>query len=179
MLKFNFNKDKAVNSILYITHRMGQCDILKVFKILYFADRMHLVRFGWPILGDTYIAMKDGPVPSRVYDIIKIVRGDSIYIDDSLFNFFEVLPDKYTIISKINANVDYFSESELECLDLSIEENHRLSYSQLSKKSHDIAWERAERNTDIKIEDMAQAGGANKEVIEYIKLIAENEECRL
>ncbi len=36
--------------------------------------------FGRLITGDHYNAMKDGPVASNTYDIIKIARGDGRYI---------------------------------------------------------------------------------------------------
>ena len=77
-----FNKEKATQSILYVANKLERRDLHKIFKILYFAERKHLQDWGMPILGDTYIAMDAKPVPSRVYDILKIVRGDS-YMSDT------------------------------------------------------------------------------------------------
>ena len=50
-----------------------------------------MAEWGRPIIGDTYIAMDAGPVPSRIYDMLKIVRGDS-YIPDTegLGQFFTI-----------------------------------------------------------------------------------------
>jgi len=89
MLKFKYDEHKAISSLLYIAgHLIGlndrkvKPDLHKVFKILYFADQKHLARYGRVIVGDFYIAMDHGPVPSNMYDMVKTVRGDSIYPDD-------------------------------------------------------------------------------------------------
>lgn len=72
-----FNFEKSMQVILYISNRLKRTDFHKIFKILYFADQAHLSEYGRPISGDVYIAMKDGPVPTKIYDIFKAVRGDS------------------------------------------------------------------------------------------------------
>ena len=68
-----FNFEKTINSALYIAERIKIKDFHRVFKILYFADREHLSKYGRPITGDTYIKMSDGPVPTKLYDIFKRV----------------------------------------------------------------------------------------------------------
>jgi uncharacterized phage-associated protein len=40
-------------------------------KVMFFADRSHLRQYGRPVTGDLYIAMANGPVPSRIYDMVK------------------------------------------------------------------------------------------------------------
>ena len=37
---------------------------LKAAKLLFFADKLHLNRYGRPILGDCYFCLDHGPVPS-------------------------------------------------------------------------------------------------------------------
>lgn len=44
---------------------------LKLMKLLWAADRYHLRQFGRTISGDTYVAMKNGPVASEGLDIIR------------------------------------------------------------------------------------------------------------
>ena len=74
-MNVQFDKTKALNALLYVANRVQRKDFHKIFKIVYFADRQHLAEWGRPITGDTYIAMDAGPVPSRMYDMMKIVRG--------------------------------------------------------------------------------------------------------
>jgi uncharacterized phage-associated protein len=45
---------------------------------MYFADRKHLEKYGRFICGDSYVAMKHGPVPSEIYDILKAVISDTV-----------------------------------------------------------------------------------------------------
>lgn len=47
---------------------VSQYDIVKT---IFLADKRHLNRFGRPITFDNYFAMRHGPVPSMVYDLLK------------------------------------------------------------------------------------------------------------
>lgn len=67
MLQFQFDKEKSASALLYITQNWETADFLRVFKVLYFAEQKHLVKFSRPIVGDNYIAMQHSPVPSRYY----------------------------------------------------------------------------------------------------------------
>lgn len=50
-----FNSEKSLQAVLYIANRVERKDFHKIFKVLYFADREHLIKYGRPITGDTYI----------------------------------------------------------------------------------------------------------------------------
>ena len=43
----------------------GKINKMKAIKLIYLADRLHLRKYGRPIVGDIYWAMKLGPVGSR------------------------------------------------------------------------------------------------------------------
>jgi uncharacterized phage-associated protein len=64
-IKFEFNLDKLIQAIALFSEK-GVPDLtkLKVAKMLYFADKQHLLQFGAPIIGDVYFCMEFGPVPS-------------------------------------------------------------------------------------------------------------------
>ncbi len=64
-LRFEFNLEKLVNAIAFFSNA-GIADLtkLKVAKLLYFADKAHLLSHGTPIIGDVYWCMDYGPVPS-------------------------------------------------------------------------------------------------------------------
>src|SRR6056297_2388937 len=86
-----YNKEKLIQVSAYILKRLGgTSDMHKLFKVLYFAEKDYLSKFGRMITGDNFIAMKYGPVPSMIFDIFKVVRGDSIFNDDTLAEIFQV-----------------------------------------------------------------------------------------
>jgi hypothetical protein len=60
--KHRFDAHKALEVILYVAGSVP--DMYRALKVLYFADREHLGRYGRLICGDTYVAMRLGPVPS-------------------------------------------------------------------------------------------------------------------
>lgn len=64
-LKFNFSLDKLIHALaLFSTYGVRDLTKLKAAKLLYFADKDHLLRFGRPIIGDVYYCLSYGPVPS-------------------------------------------------------------------------------------------------------------------
>src|ERR1700688_5041849 len=64
-IQFEFNLDKLIHTIAYFCHQnVDGLTKLKVAKMLYFADKKHLLELGAPIIGDVYFCMENGPVPS-------------------------------------------------------------------------------------------------------------------
>lgn len=64
-LTFEFSIEKLVHAIAYFCYaQVPDLTKLKVAKLLYFADKEHLINHGAPILGDVYWCMDFGPVPS-------------------------------------------------------------------------------------------------------------------
>ncbi len=174
------NKEKielSLHSLLYILNQFNDfVDFHKVFKILYFADQKHLATYGNSISEEKYIAMNNGPVPSTAYDILKALKGQGLaksYQD--FFSRFIEINGNYKVKAKIKADLDYFSQSEINCLNESIKENKDENFSSLTEKSHDLAWKDANRNADIDMLHIAKAGGAKPKMIEYIKDSFENQ----
>ena len=64
-IQFEFSLEKLIHAIAFFSQK-GIHDLtkLKVAKLLYFADKKHLLEFGSPIIGDVYFCMEFGPVPS-------------------------------------------------------------------------------------------------------------------
>lgn len=161
-MDIQFDKVKTLHALLYVANRVQRKDFHKIFKIIYFADRQHLADWGRPITGDTYIAMEAGPVPSRLYDMLKIVRGDSYMADtENLGKYFQVNSWMY-VNPLVDADLDKLSSNEREALDASITQYSSLSYDEIKEKSHDVAWRSTARDFSIKWEDIAREAGLDE-----------------
>ena len=165
-----FQYETALNALLFALSRLGgKSDMHKLCKILYFADQRHLSLYGRSITGDTYIAMQYGPVPSNVDDILKAVRGDSYFSDcaDEFRRSFR-FENKYIIKPLRDADMDYLSESDTECLDHAISLCRDKSFDELVSMSHDLAWNNTNLNRAISVKDIIREAGDDEEYAEYI-----------
>jgi uncharacterized phage-associated protein len=181
-MQFRINYEKSIEASLYIINKLGGCDIHQLFKILYFAEKSHLATYGRPITSDKFIAMKDGPVPSYLYDVMKFVRGDAPYskLDIDAHSLF-AMSGQYTVTSKREANLEYLSETDIEEINHSIESYSHYNYEQRVIASHDSAWDKANRNDDMNVIDIAIAAGAPQEMVNYIVSNIQNQQtfqCR-
>ncbi len=160
--------NKTITAFLYVATRLGKKtpDMHSVFKALYFADKKHLSEYGRMITSDTYIAMTDGPVPSLLYDSCTESRSYRTSFDD----LFE-LEGRMSIRPLKEPDLDELSESDIECLDSAIEDVKRMNFNDRRQYSHDSAYENAwskKHNSRIDVLDIARAGGAHEEIIQYL-----------
>ena len=172
-----FDPQKVANAISYVLSQSGGSDFHKVFKILYFADQKHLVRYGKPIFNDTYHALKDGPVPTKTYDGLKSLKATNPFgIEDSPFKDFFTVSNDFYIVKLKEPDLDYLSETEMECLDESIEENKNLTFTVIREKSHGLAWKNGCEKLFPTIDflDIAAEAKATPEMLAYINTYFEN-----
>ena len=169
MRDFNLHKEKAVNSLLFVITKLEKADTHMIYKILYFADQKHLLKYGRPIFGDTYVKMKYGPVPSFVKNVV----------DENIEGLEEVVATyhRYFVKSLVKPDLDFLSESDLECLNESLEENKDLEFLVLTDKSHDYAYNKASWNIDYL--DMAKAAGADDNLLNFINQQKANDNLEL
>lgn len=163
-----FDKDVALNAVLYIIERMGgSVDIHKIFKTLFFADREHLSKYGRTITGDVYIAMSYGPVPSKTDDIFKAVRGDSFFPAGELRSYFH-FTNNYIVRNDKDPDLDYLSKSDIMCLDNAIARCRDLTFAQLTALSHGLAWQGTARDREMSFSDILREEGDTEGYIDYI-----------
>ena len=165
----SFRKDETMQALLYILSKIELCNIHKAFKILYFADQMHLAQYGRSITGDTYIAMEYGPVPSSLYDIVKAVRGDSYFAAQAEeFRPLIAFHNKYTMKALLPPNLDYLSPTDIECLDRYIAQLDPLSFEEITILSHGEAWQNTAQNRNISFKDMMREAGESEDYADFI-----------
>jgi uncharacterized phage-associated protein len=161
-MNYTYDREKAKEAVLYIVSKVQNSDLHSVFKALYFAEKKHIAEYGRSITGDKFIAMDYGPVPSAIYDHCKESKKSEVPFEEAF------IQQGWNIVAVRNHNSDFFSESDLECLDHGIEKVSGLGFEARKKLSHDTAWENAYENGVINPFDMAKDEGADEGTLEYI-----------
>jgi hypothetical protein len=174
MLTQTFDHEKALHTLLYIVQQLGQPGYHQAFKALYFAERRYMANYGNTIVGDNFVKMEAGPVPSNIYDIVKIVNGRnndsrlSNEYKDSIKGQLRSIKPHY-LVATAKPDMDFFAETEIQCLDEAIEYCRYKDFTALKELSHDAAWEAATLNTLMDNLKIAAAGGANEDTIKYLE----------
>lgn len=167
--RFHFDPEKALNLVLYVAREVPQATFHTISKVIYFADKLHLQRYGRLICGDSYVAMKHGPVPSEIYDMMKDVRGDGTSDHwQTAREAFEVKGNA-TVVPHKAPDLDVFSSSDLECLDESIREYGHLSFNELTKLSHDAAWHATDDNDMIDLEEIVATLPGSEALLQHLR----------
>ena len=168
-----FDKKSLIETMLYILNATKGIDIYHVLKILYFAEHKHLVKWGSRMTADDFRAYEYGPVADQLYHAIRNSRKLDKELPEMLQQVAHFAGDDApnVLLAKREANLDFLSQSERECLDESIKENAGLTFDELKRKSHDSAWQEAyEGNDDLmSVVSIAKAAGANEAMLEYIE----------
>ena len=169
--KIDIAKVKAV--ILYIIEKSGTIGLHKLFKIIYFAEQDHLVKYGRKIVNDNYVAMPYGPVASQLFDIINEKRRYSAHSSehDELLNSITII--NYHISATEKPDLEELSISDMRSLDLSLKDNAHLNMDELTEKSHKYAWKKAKCKSNsngnfMNDLDIAVEGGASEGMLGYI-----------
>jgi uncharacterized phage-associated protein len=116
-----FDYKKAVASISYLTRKNGgTIDKLKLAKLLFFADKLHIREYGTPIFNDTYFAVKNGPIPSGALDIANL---DPAWLDTEQIDYASEFlhkegPESFEIRSgEKGPDLEMLSVSDVKALD--------------------------------------------------------------
>lgn len=167
----HFDREKALEVILYIAENLAAPTLHSISKILYLADKQHLQDFGRFICGDQYIAMEYGPVPSAIYDMMKVPDGRQridVDWDELIKDAFQVTQGR-NIKPIRNANTDFLAESEKSCISKTIADFGSKSFGELTDIAHDDAWNEVSENQPIPIEAIAKTLPNANDVIAYLR----------
>lgn len=182
-VKFTLDIEKVIASSIYIAQRdIPELTIGKMMKLIFLADKCHLVRYGRPITGDRYEAMKDGPVPSFAYNIFKeLLRKPRAEQCKRLADALEI--DRRYELPRFKARKDFdreqLSMSDTKALDVAIELFGNKTFNELRAITHamvayDNAWNarpKSRQASPMKYEDFFEddasaIAGAREEMIE-------------
>ncbi len=163
---FEFNREKAIEAIIYLASKSSNPTFHSINKLLYFADKTSLEQFGRFICGETYVAMPKGPVPSNVYAIMKAAESSE---QDGF-----VVENNHHVKPLREADLDKLSDSDIECLDKILDLYGNAPYWVKDQASHDAAyWEawnkRGDKNSiPMSVESIAHLLEDSEELIDYL-----------
>jgi uncharacterized phage-associated protein len=152
-LQFRFNFAKFIQALVFFS-KNGVSDLtkLKAAKLLYFADKEHLIRYGRPIIGDVYYALKLGPLPSQADDLLSEAEaahlaGPSTPEQEEFFRYLDVVSDYWPLfVARNEENFRVFSKSDLDILAEVTKKYGKLDWKRLVDLSHEEpAWEKADK----------------------------------
>ena len=132
-IRFRFNARKAVEVILWFADKQPRITFHTLLKLLFYADKYHLNRYGRPIVGDDYRALQWGPVASATYDILK---GDDLGLESLGAEPPFTVEGKFHVKGNRASDLDALSESDIEALAWAIEKYGGLSFGQLTRRTH-------------------------------------------
>lgn len=166
----HFDRDKALEVILFIAQNQQGATLHSISKMLYLSDKLHLQEYGRLICGDRYIAMEYGPVPSAIYDMMKVAAGrESIDVDwdEIILDSMQVVRGR-DVVPKRDCNTDMLAESEVECIKSVIAQYGRKSFGELTDITHDSAWNATDENQPISLDSIVSTLPNAAEVAGYL-----------
>lgn len=70
-VRFAFDVEKFPHVVAYLLRQVGPTTRMGLMKLFYLADRIHVVRYGRPVVGGKYCALQEGPISSVASDILE------------------------------------------------------------------------------------------------------------
>lgn len=143
--QFDFEATKA--ALLYLASKdLPRFDKCRAVKLLFLADREHLLRFGRPITGDSYSALPYGPTPNKVLCLLDglekvALEGDDPMSDEvaELAKHLDVAEDEYsTYHAKSEPDLEALSRSDIRVLDHVVEDHGHKEFNELKALTHSM-----------------------------------------
>ncbi len=175
--EYRFAQIKAVMLFILKSFPSG-VDFIKLYKIMYFAQKKFLSQYGKIIFDDSFVAKKLGPVPYYTHDAIHAQSNGKVPENKEISSFLlsGVTVNENCVFANQDPDEKFISVKAKQILSETIERYKNVDSKILSEKSHDSAYEEAEArykknhaDNMLSLTEIAKAGGASPDLIEYIQ----------
>jgi uncharacterized phage-associated protein len=129
-MHFHFDFEKTLQAAGVLLDADDRMEYMRLLKLLYITDRELLAETGRTLTGDRVVAMKNGPVLSRVYDTIRGQTAQS----DRWSEF--IHRDGYKVVLKKSPGREKLSKREIARLLEMTERFRQLGIFELSDETH-------------------------------------------
>ena len=144
-MPMSFAYRKTTQALNYFAGQSGgHINKMKALKLLYFADRFHLRKYGRPITNDEYFAMNYGPVPSGAKDL---AEGSDFRPDAEKAYAGRYLDPvaQHEFSSIAHPDLEVFSKTDLEALNFAWNQFGNLKEFELARLTHEYPeWKKHE-----------------------------------
>ncbi|MFA5809026.1 MAG: Panacea domain-containing protein [Thermoleophilia bacterium] len=181
-IQFRFDPEKFTSCVAFLASKnVPNLDKLKIAKLIFFADKLHLQKYCRPITGDYYKHIDFGPVPQHSLDVLNDIEFDRPAGEQGRHN-------RHVFEERIACNqharpyplfhirheetFDSLSESEKEILDEVIARYGAMTGGQLIDETHkEAACTKTDYNStidyDLLLDDLDD--DARAEIIEVLE----------
>jgi uncharacterized phage-associated protein len=177
MIQFLFDIKKNIEIVSFLIDKnQGKINYAKLIKLLYIADKKFLEKWDTTITGDYYCSMENGPVLSKLYDLI-LNKDNSD--NQEKWNKHINLIDRYYLTSIMKETaINKLSLAEVEVLKEVYEKFKNYNEFDMFKYTHnpklfpEVKWKEVEKNKtsiSLYIEDILRALKRTDEQIEIIQ----------
>lgn len=110
---------KATQALNFLASKKdGKINKMKAIKLIFLADRLHLRKYGRPIVGDVYWAMKLGPVGSCAKDVAEHAVGNFPSAYAYARKYLKPIDEKkQEFVSLKDPDMSVFSKTDIDCLE--------------------------------------------------------------
>ncbi len=139
---------------------------IKLIKLLYLADREALLRWGVPITFDRYVSMNNGPVLSRVLNLITEDRAKPVWSQ-----YISAPMGDYEVRLLKTASTDRLSRAEENLMrEIFTQYGHRNRWDLIDNVMHKLPeWKDPDGSAiPIQLREILEASGENEEEIRAV-----------
>lgn len=169
-IRFRFAPQKALAAVLWMLRQRDGLDLHTIAKAAYFADKAHLNRYGRPIFGATYRAMKYGPVPLEIYEMLK---QEPIYLPELDREAYPWTLRGYRMFRTTDEHCaeEHLSPSDMRCLEEGFRQSVAMTFNERTAATHGPDWQKAELGL-MDYADMLEEAPDKAERVEELRIMA-------
>lgn len=166
-IRFRFSAEKAHAAIRWMLDEAAEMDLHGLLKACYFADKAHLNSFGRPVFGATYRAMRFGPVPLEIYEMLK---GEPVWLAELGIERFPWRLHGYRVTAEDNAPTDLaaLSESDRDALRDGLRLSLSMDFNARTAATHGPDWQDANLGL-MRYEAMIDDSPDKAELVSYLR----------
>lgn len=130
--------------LVYLANNTEKLGKVKLMKLIYFIDFIHVKKYGRPITFDQYVHIDHGPIPTTIKNLIDDLEDKNSQLSNSIA--IEIVKTQRKPMQKIVAKRGFsekdrilFSETELEVLKEVVGKFKYSTSDEIEKASHNEA----------------------------------------